>query len=114
VIDKLKPCPFCRSIKLDPEWEHNGMSASFDGVWCNECGAKGPQYECKMPAELWNHRPREDAMMRVVDAVYRYCEIMEGDNEGPINFKPYRDLRDALYSYEGAFITAVDAAGEGE
>lgn len=45
---ELKPCPFCGSTDIDPEFWLNGEGKSGPG--CMECGATGPSIE------VWNTR----------------------------------------------------------
>ena len=72
----LKPCPFCGSLNLDPEWEHNGQTASFDGVRCMDCGATGPEHLADLDritaVDQWNSRPEEDRL-REYEFMYKSC-----------------------------------------
>ncbi|MEQ1969350.1 Lar family restriction alleviation protein [Xenorhabdus nematophila] len=65
MTDELKPCPFCGSDDLCPDYEDRGSSHEY-AAWinCGGCGVDGPvtawKFSYKEAAdsawELWNKR----------------------------------------------------------
>lgn len=56
-MDKLKPCPFCGSSDVN-----SGGDDKVVGVWCNNCGATGPNVYLTINGDFdWNTRATPSA-----------------------------------------------------
>lgn len=68
MTDKLKPCPFCGG-QAKVSLQHYDCDNNYV-VTCINCETSGWTVAGESNAiSWWNHRPREDAMMRAVDVV---------------------------------------------
>ena len=88
MADKLLPCPFCGSDKIDPEgW----TSTERKGPACDDCSGSADT------VELWNKRPATERLQRLFDQIMTVAD----DNSGP----------DCRHDLALKFVRQIAAAG---
>ena len=97
MTNQIKPCPFCG--------DKNPSVNDIGNIRCSNLQCVSAQWY--LP-EIWNHRPREDAMMRVVDLAREMVEEMASPGGAFMVIE-----RDLLGKLECA-LADLDAIGAGE
>ena len=90
MLNKLKPCPFCKNKKGNRIDDNGDGISSF--VWCDGCGACGPSGDSeKEAAEKWN------AALRYPEADISKVETTEKEDIRKAKFRNTKYTMDEVF-----------------